>query len=98
MRLVIPHISHMCCISCMCVCVHACTLTDSVCMNCRLPAVKQMVPRLGCIADELNDLHEAGLVHQAVHQKFVLVSPEGEWQLAEAYQAARMDCSLDKSM
>jgi len=98
MRLVIPHISHMCCISCMCVCVHACTLTDSVCMDCRLPTVKTMLPRLTCVARELSELHEAGLVHQAVHQDFVLVRQAGEWQLAETYKAARMDSSLDKPM
>ncbi len=98
MRLVIPHISHMCCISCMCVCVHAGTLTDSVCMACRLPSVKQMVPKLACVANQLNNLHRAGLVQQAVHQDVVLVSPEEKWELAERYNAVRMDSSLEKPM
>ncbi len=56
-----------------------------------------MIPRIACIGDELNDLHAAGLVHQAVHLDFVLVC-EGEWELAETHKAARMDSSLEKSM
>ena len=98
MRLVIPHISHMCCISCMCVCVHAGTLNDSVCMACRLPTVKHMVPRLACLANQLKNLHRAGLVLQAVHQDAVLVSPDEEWELAERATAVRMDISLEKPM
>ena len=56
-----------------------------------------MVPRLACIGEELNDLHRAGLVHQAVHLHFVLVC-EGDWELADTLKAARMDSSLDMSL
>ncbi len=65
--------------------------------GCSLPTVNFMIPRIACIGDELNDLHAAGLVHQAVHLDFVLVC-EGEWELAETHKAARMDSSLEKSM
>lgn len=57
-----------------------------------------MMPRLACLANQLNNLHKAGLVHQAVHQDRVLVSPEEEWELAERWNAVRMDSSLEKSM
>ena len=67
-------------------------------MACRLPTVKHMMPRLACLANQLNNLHKAGLVHQAVHQDRVLVSPEEEWELAERWNAVRMDSSLEKSM
>ncbi|KAA6420133.1 MAG: hypothetical protein FRX49_09982 [Trebouxia sp. A1-2] len=66
--------------------------------KCRLPTVKQMVPRLACLANQLNVLHREGLVHQAVHQEFVLVSPEEDWELAERYNAVPMASSVDKPM
>jgi len=97
-RLVTPHISHICCIRCVCARAHAGTVTDSVCMDCRLPKVKHMVPRLARLASQLNNLHRADRVQQAVHQDVVLVSSEEEWELAERYNAVRMDNSLEKSM
>ena len=87
----------MCCISCMCVCVHAGTLNDSVCMDCSLPTVKFMISRIMSIGDQLNDLHGFGRVYQAVHLDYVLVC-EGEWELADTHKAVRMDSSLEKSM
>ncbi len=72
-------------------------MTDSVCGDRRLPLVKHMVPKLVGLAKQLGKLHEAGLVHQAVHQHFVLVSQEGKWQFAELEKAAPNDSSLDKS-
>lgn len=71
--------------------------TDSVCIDCSLLTVNFMVPRFACIGEELNDLHRAGLVHQAVHLHFVL-DCEGDWELADTLKAARMDSSLDKSL
>ncbi|DBA88175.1 TPA: hypothetical protein ACH3X2_005165 [Trebouxia sp. C0005] len=73
-------------------------MTDSVCMDCSLPSVKQMVPKLVDLAKQLGKLHENGLVHQAVHQHSVLVGQEGDWQFAELDKAAPKDSSLDKSM
>ena len=73
-------------------------MTDSVCMDCSLPLVKQMVPKLVGLAEQLGKLHEDGLVHQAVHKHFVLVGQEGDWKLARLEKAAHMDSSLDKSM
>ena len=82
----------------MCLCAHACRHPDPVCMSCRLPPVKHMVPRLACIANQLKNLHRADQVLQAVHQDVVLVSSEEEWELTERYNAVRMDNSLEKSM
>lgn len=87
----------MCCISCLCVCVHAGTLTDTVCMDCSLPKVKFIGSRIMCIGDQLNDLHGFDLVYQGVHLDSVLVC-EGEWELADTDKAVRMDSSLEKSM
>jgi len=94
------HQSHMLHQVCVYVCVrtHAGTLNDFVCLNCRLPLVKHMVPRLACIANQLKNLHRADRVLQAVHQDVVLVSSEEEWELAERHNAVRMDNSLEKSM
>ena len=50
------------------------------------------------IAQDLAKLHSEGLVHQAVHQKYVLVSQSGVWELAGVKQAAPMNSSLDLSM
>ena len=73
-------------------------MTDSVCMDRSFPLVKQMVPKLVGLAKQLGKLHEDGLVHQAVHQQFVLVGQEGDWQFAELDKAAPKNSSLDKSM
>ncbi len=73
-------------------------MTDSVFMDRSLPSVKQMVPKLVGLAEQLDKLHKDGLVHQAVHQHFVLVSQEEDWKLARLEKAAPMDSSLDKSM
>ena len=107
MHLVISRISRMRRLLCLCVCattvclsgcVYVCTMTDSVCVNCSLPSMKQMVPKLLSLAEQLGKLREDGLVHQAVHQHFVLVGQEGDWKLARLEQAVPMDSSLEKSM
>ena len=82
---------------CLSACVNVCTMTDCVCMDRRLPLVKHMVPKLVGLAKQLGKLHKAGLVHQAVHQHFVLVGQQGKWQFAELEKAAPNDSSLDKS-
>ena len=50
------------------------------------------------IAQELFKLHGEGLVHQAVHQEYVLVSQAGVWELADVKRAAPKNSSLDLSM
>ena len=90
--------AHACVRVCLSVCVYVCTMTDSVCMDRSFPLVKQMVPKLVGLAKQLCKLHEDGLVHQAVHQQFVLVGQEGDWQFAELDKAAPKNSSLDKSM
>ncbi len=75
-----------------------CTMTDSLCMDCSLPLVKQIVPELVGLAEQLGKLHGAGLVHQAVHQHSVLVGQGGDWHLARLEKAAPMNSSLDKPM
>ncbi len=82
---------------CLSACVNVCTMTDCVCMDLRLPLVKHMVPKLVGLAKQLGKVHEAGLVHQAVHHHFVLAGQEGKWQFAELEKAAPNDSSLDKS-
>ena len=60
--------------------------------------MKHMVPRLARLASQLKNLHRADRVQQAVHQDAVLVGSEEEWELAERYNAVRMDNSLEKSL
>jgi len=106
MQLVISCISHMrrllCLCVCMCVClsvcVYTCTMTDCLYMDCRLPSLRQMLPELVGLAEQLGKLHESGLVHQAVHHHFVLVGQQGDWKLARLEEAASMNSSLDDSM
>ena len=64
----------------------------------RLPGVREVAVNALRIAQELAKLHGEGLVHQAVHQKYVLVSQSGVWELAGVDQAAPMNSSLDLSM
>jgi len=66
-------------------------------VDCTLPSVRQVVPELVGLAEQLGKLHKNGLVHQAVHQHFVLVGQQGNWQFAELDKAAPNDSSLDKS-
>jgi len=106
MHLVISRISRMrrllclCVCTCVCVsvCVYTCNMTDCLHVDCSLPSMKQMVPKLLSLAEQLGKLREDGLVHQAVHQHFVLVGQEGDWKLARLEQAVPMDSSLEKSM
>ena len=64
----------------------------------RLPGVREAVVNVLRIAQELFKLHGEGLVHQAVHQEYVLVSQDGVWELDDVKQAAPMNSSLDHSM
>ncbi|KAL0054873.1 hypothetical protein WJX82_003597 [Trebouxia sp. C0006] len=64
----------------------------------RLPSLRQMLPELVGLAEQLGKLHESGLVHQAVHQRFVLVGQQGDWKLARLEKAAPMNSNLDDSM
>ena len=108
MQLVISCISRMRRLLCLCVCtclclsvsvclsVSACTMTDCLYMDCRLPSLRQMLPELVGLAKQLGKLHEDGLVHQAVHQHSVLVGQGGDWQLARLEKAAPMNSSLDR--
>ena len=73
-------------------------MTDCLYMDCSLPSLRQMVPELVGLAQQLGKLHENGLVHQAVHQHFVLVGQDGGWKLARLEKAAAMNSSLDESM
>ena len=57
-----------------------------------------MLPELVGLAEQLGKLHESGLVHQAVHQRFVLVGQQGDWKLARLEKAAPMNSSLYDSM
>ena len=86
------------CHRCASVCVYTCTVTDCLYMDCSLPSLRQMVPELVGLAQQLGKLHENGLVHQAVHQHFVLVGQDGGWKLARLEKAAPMNSSLDESM
>jgi len=57
-----------------------------------------MLPELVGLAEQLGKLHQSGLVHQAVHQRFVLVGQQGDWKLARLEEAASMNSSLDESL
>ncbi len=57
-----------------------------------------MLPELVGLAEQLGKLHKSGLVHQAVHQRFVLVGQQGDWKLARLEKAASMNSSLDESL
>ncbi|KAA6425585.1 MAG: hypothetical protein FRX49_04482 [Trebouxia sp. A1-2] len=59
------------------------------------PGVPDMPPGLGNRGVVLD---APGLVHQAVHQHFVLVGQGGDWKLARLEKAAPMNSSLDESM
>ena len=73
-------------------------MTDCLYMICRLPSLRQMLPELVGLAEQLGKLHENGLVHQAVHQRFVLVGQQGDWKLARLEEAAPLNSSLHDSM
>ena len=60
-----------------------------------LPGVREAALNMLRIARELCELHAQCRVHQAVHQAYVLVSPDGGWQLADIDQAVFTHISLD---